>query len=176
MSDVVAVGIHLLNSTYTSDKYFNCSEDICLIGRDYCDTFHHRCALCSDHEENCFTNRQQQNCTQFCMDGWMKKHQANCGSQNDECSVWKYIAIGETCILFLMLIMLIIYLLRSRLKSCFGRCYRNPEYGPANTKQPKKADLPMIDSVEDLASDDPITNGEVHPRPELRSSVRYQIP
>ncbi|KAL3876821.1 hypothetical protein ACJMK2_034614 [Sinanodonta woodiana] len=54
-------------------KFFECHAMACLIGTQFCDRFWKRCDDCFLYEKDCFTSRQQQNCTVFCQEMWFSK-------------------------------------------------------------------------------------------------------
>ncbi|KAK3579512.1 hypothetical protein CHS0354_028339 [Potamilus streckersoni] len=62
-----------INDTKPEVKFFECHAMACLIGYQFCHPFWKRCDDCLLYDKDCFTSRQQPNCTVFCQETWLTK-------------------------------------------------------------------------------------------------------
>ncbi|KAL3876822.1 hypothetical protein ACJMK2_034615 [Sinanodonta woodiana] len=73
-----------ISSNKPEVKFFECHAMACLIGYHFCHPFWKRCDDCLFYEKDCFTSRQQPNCTVFCQENWLTKEREN--MKNEKCN------------------------------------------------------------------------------------------
>ncbi|XP_060587027.1 uncharacterized protein LOC132742594 [Ruditapes philippinarum] len=106
--------MHIVPSSpeVASGKFYACSVDVCEVGIQFCNVLDNRCVYCSDHHQDCFTNVQQQNCTLYCQDQWLKNLKVECSSQGHAEDKFKIPFIVTSVLVFVLGIVIIVMILK----------------------------------------------------------------
>ncbi|KAK3579514.1 hypothetical protein CHS0354_028342 [Potamilus streckersoni] len=104
----------------TEAKFFECHVMACLIGTQFCNAFWKRCDDCLLYEKDCFTSRQQPNCTVFCQEKWLMKQRKILKSEKCKTGEGQYASlpwIVATAVLAVLLLAFGCILFRDKIRS-----------------------------------------------------------
>ncbi|KAK3579511.1 hypothetical protein CHS0354_028338 [Potamilus streckersoni] len=106
--------------------YFNCHENPCLWGYQFCDRVIRRCLACDLVSSACHTPRQQFNCTLYCDEVTRSKETLTI-ERCDDVYQLLYVSIGIN-VLFAFILVLVVYLLRLEIKAAIKYFNRKLRY------------------------------------------------